>query len=102
MSDEKPRYRQNRRLKQARLQRRVRNRQRLINQFRVFCKLFLIAGIFALIFFLLKSPQWRLKSDAFGSLESPALEVVNNHIVPEQKILSALRRNQVPKQPLFM
>ena len=27
---------------------------------------------------------------------------VNNRIVPEQKILMALRRNQVPRQPIFM
>ena len=47
-------------------------------------------------------PQWRLSNDAFDSLESPALEIVNNHIVPEQKILSALRRNQVPTQPIFI
>ena len=47
-------------------------------------------------------PQWRMKSNAFDSLNSPALEILNNHIVPEQKILSALRRNQVPRQPIFL
>ena len=47
-------------------------------------------------------PQWYLPSDAFDSLNSPSLEIVNNHIVPEQKILSALRRNQVPTQPIFL
>ena len=47
-------------------------------------------------------PQWRLHSNAFDSLNSPALEIVNNRIVPSQKILSALRRNQVPLKPIFM
>ena len=47
-------------------------------------------------------PQWRLRADAFDNLNSPALEIINNHIVPEQKILSALRRNQVPTQPIFL
>ena len=30
------------------------------------------------------------------------MEIINNRIVPSQKILSALRRNQVPTQPIFL
>ena len=102
MSDEKPKYNQNRRLKQAKMQRQVRKSQRRLARLRIFYKLFLIFGMIFLIWFILKMPQWRLASDAFDSLESPALEIINNHIVPEQKILSALRRNQVPLQPIFL
>ncbi len=102
MSDEKPKYNQNRRLKQARMQRQVRQSQRRLNRLRVMYKFFLVIGLACLIMFILKMPQWKLASDAFDSLESPALEIVNNHIVPEQKILSALRRNQVPQQPIFL
>ena len=47
-------------------------------------------------------PQWRLSPDAFDSLNSSSLEIVNNRLVPSQKILSALRRNQVPTQPIFL
>ena len=82
---------QNRRLKQARMQRQVRQSQRRLNRLRGLYKFFLIVGLIFLIVFILKMPQWRLKSNAFDSLESPALEIVNNHIVPEQKILSALQ-----------
>ncbi len=102
MSDEKPRYNQNRRLKQAKMQRQIRQSQKRLARLRVFYKLFLIFGLVFLILFILKMPQWRLKSNAFDSLNSPALEIINNHIVPDQKILSALRRNQVPKQPIFL
>ena len=102
MSDEKPRYNQNRRLKQAKMQRQIRQSQRRIARLRVLYKLFLIIGLILLILFILKMPQWRLKSNAFDNLNSPALEILNNHIVPEQKILSALRRNQVPRQPIFL
>lgn len=102
MSDEKPKYNQNRRLKQAKMQRQVRQSQRRLVRLRIIYKLFLIFGMIFLILFILKMPQWRLSSNAFDSLESPALEIVNNHIVPEQKILSALRRNQVPRQPIFL
>ena len=102
MSDEKPKYNQNRRLKQAKMQRQIRQSQKRLARLRVFYKLFLIFGLVFLILFILKMPQWRLKSNAFDSLNSPALEIINNHIVPDQKILSALRRNQVPKQPIFL
>ena len=102
MSDERPKYNQNRRLKQAKLQRQIRQSQKRLNRLRVLYKVFLIFGIIFLIMFILKMPQWKLKPNAFDSLESPALEIINNHIVPEQKILSALRRNQVPTQPIFL
>lgn len=102
MSNEKPRYNQNRRLKQAKMQRQIRQSQRRLNQLRTFYKISIIFGIIFLITFILKMPQWRLRADAFDSLDNPALEIVNNHIVPEQKILSALRRNQVPTQPIFL
>lgn len=105
MSDEelnRPRYHQNRRLKQAKMQRQVRKSQRRLARLRVMYRLFLIFGMIFMIFFILKMPQWRLHSNAFDSLNSPALEIVNNRIVPSQKILSALRRNQVPRQPIFL
>ena len=102
MSKDKPRYNQNRRLKQAKLQRKIRKSQKRLSRLRAFYKLFLILGFIFLIAFILKMPQWRLPSNAFDSIENSALEIVNNHIVPEQKILSALRRNQVPTQPIFL
>ena len=95
-------YNQNRRLKQAKLQRQIRRTQKRLNRLRVLYKLALIFGLIFTILFILKMPQWRLSSNAFNSVESPALEIINNHIVPEQKILYALRRNQVPKQPIFL
>jgi cell division septal protein FtsQ len=102
MTNEKPKYNQNRRLKQAKLQRKIRQSQKRLARLRMFYKLFLIFGLVFLIMFILKMPQWRLNENAFDSLNNSSLEIVNNHIVPEQKILSALRRNQVPTQPIFL
>ena len=99
---EHPRYHQNRRLQQAKMQRQVRKSQRRLNQLRALWKLFITIGLICVGIFILKMPQWRLHSNAFDSLNSPALEIVNNRIVPSQKILSALRRNQVPLKPIFM
>ena len=99
----KPAYSQrNRRLKQAKMQRQIRQSQKRLVRLRAFYKFSLIVGLILSIIFILKLPQWRLHSNAFDSLNNPALEIVNNRIVPSQKILSALRRNQVPLQPIFM
>ncbi len=102
MSEEKSKYNQNRRLKQARMQRQVRQSQKRLNRLRAFYKFFLLVALTALCALILKLPQWRLPADAFDSLESTSLEILNNRIVPSQKILSALRRNQVPRQPIFL
>ena len=70
MSNEKPRYNQNRRLKQAKMQRQIRQSQRRLNQLRTFYKISIILGIIFLITFILKMPQWRLRADAFDSLDN--------------------------------
>ena len=101
-NEEHPRYHQNRRLQQARMQRQVRRSQRRLNQLRSLWKLFIIVFLIALGVGILKMPQWRLHKNAFDSLNSPALEILNNHIVPAPKILSALRRNQVNTRPIFL
>ncbi len=101
-NEEHPRYHQNRRLQQARMQRKIRQSQRRLNSLRAFWKFFLVVSLIALGIVILKMPQWRLHTNAFDSLNNPALEIVNNKIVPSQKVLSALRRNQVPLQPIFL
>lgn len=105
MSDEeieRPKYHQNRRLKQARMQRQVRKSQRRLNRLRFLYKISLLLVMIAFCLIILKMPQWRLNSKAFDNLNNPSLEIVNNKIVPSHKILSALRRNQVPKRPIFL
>lgn len=96
------RSRQNRRLKQARMQRQVRKSQRRLNRLRALWKMLVFFSMIALCFYILKMPEWRLHKNAFDSLNSPALEIVNNKIVPSQKILAALRRNQVSTRPIFL
>ena len=97
-----PRYRQKRRLKQAQMQRQVRKSRRRLNKLRAMLKLFIMLFLIAFGFYILKMPQWRLHTNAFDNLNSSALEIANNKIVPSQKILSALRRNQVCTKPIFL
>ena len=98
----KPRYNERRRLKQKKMTRQVRRSQKRLKRLRMFYKLFLVLFIVLISLFILKMPQWRLHSNAFDNLNSPALEITNNQIVPSQKILAALRRNQVPLKPIFL
>ncbi len=106
MSDEEyiqhPKYRQKRRYQKRRMERKVKKSIRRINRLRVIWKLILLITLIALCYMLLKMPQWRLHSNAFDNINSPALEIINNKIVPSQKILSALRRNQVSTKPIFL
>ena len=97
-----PRYHQNRRLQQARMQRQVRKSQRRLNQLRSLWRMFIILFLCAVGLLVLKMPQWRLHKNAFDNLNSQSLEIVNNKIVPSNKILSALRRNQVSTKPIFL
>ena len=95
-------YKQNRRLKQARMQRQVRKSQRRLNKLRAWWKFFILVFISVMCVYILKMPQWRLHTNAFDRLDSPALEIVNNKIVPAQKVLSAIRRNKVDTRPIFL
>ena len=94
--------RRKRRIKQKKMQRKVKRSQRQLSQVRAMLQLFIIFSLIAFILIVLKLPQWRLHKNAFDSLNSPALEIVNNKIVPAHKILSALRRNQVSTKPIFL
>ena len=105
MSDEeeiKPRYLRSHRLKRAKMQRQVRKTQRRLTRLRTMYKLFVLFFLAFACLFILKLPQWRLPSNTFDSVDNPALEILNNQIVSSQKILSALRRTQVPRQPIFL
>lgn len=106
MSDEEysnnHKYYQQRRFKKRKLERQVKKSRRRLNKLRVLWKFILLVMLILLSYSLLKMPQWRLHTYAFDSLDSPALEIVNNKIVPSQKILSALRRNQVSTKPIFL
>lgn len=105
MSDDNkanPKYYRNHRLKQVKMQRQVRITERRLGRLRMIYKLIIIMSMIILGLFILKMPQWRLPSNTFDSVNSKSLEIVNNHIVPSQKILSALRRTQVPTKPLFL
>ncbi len=90
------------RVQTRRLHRQVKKSRRRLNKLRALWKFLMLILLLMLCYFLLKMPEWRLHVNAFDNLNSPVLEIVNNKIVPSQKILSALRRNQVSTRPIYL
>lgn len=103
MSDEElSTSKQKHRFRQKRMQRKVKNTQKRLNKLKAVYKMLIMLFMVLMGLFILKMPQWRLPSNSFDRVDSPSLEIVNNRIVPSQKILSALRRTQVPLKPIFL
>lgn len=91
-----------RRLKQAQMQRKIKAQKRRLQKMRSWLKFLIVVSIIAACYGLIKLPQWYLAPNAFDKSSNSALEIINNKIVPSHKILTALRCNPVPKDPIFM
>lgn len=96
------RYSARRRLQQNRMERQVRKSQRMIKRFRFFARYITIAFLIFLGYYLVKSHHWYLDKNVFNSISNPSLEILNNKIVPSYKILSALRRAEIPNKPMYI
>ena len=90
------------RLKSKQMQRQEKNRRRRLRAFRNWLKFFLVVLMMGFTYLLVTLPQWYLSPAAFDRVVNPSLEITNNKIVPSHKVLSALRCNPVPKEPIFM
>lgn len=94
-------YYTNRRLQKNKMERKVRQTQMWLSRLRAFVRLCSIVILIALGNLLIKLPQWYLNSNVFNSPNNSYLEIFNNKIVPSYKILSALRRTDVPNVPIY-
>ena len=91
-----------RRLKQAQMQRQVKRQKRRLQKIRAWLQFAIVVIVLLASYGLVKMPQWYLAPDAFDKTSSQSLEIINNRIVPAYKVLSALRCNPVPQEPIFM
>ena len=91
-----------RRLKQAQMQRKIKSRKRRIQRFRSLLKVVIVLITLLACYGIVKLPQWYLAPTAFDKSSNPSLEIINNRIVPAHKILTALRCNPIPTEPIFM
>ena len=75
-----PKYHQNRRLQQAKMQRKVRKSQRRLSQLRALWRLFIIIFLIFLGVVILKLPQWRLHRNAFEVCTKPIFLVKTDNL----------------------
>ncbi len=106
MSDEEikkiNKYNIKRRLKQSKMKRKIRHTQRRIKTFRIVLRLLLIVGLLYLCYHIIYMKSWRLPQDALSRLNSPALKISNNKIVPSYKILAAIRQIEIEDKAIFL
>ncbi len=87
-------------VKKMQRSRQVRKGRKRQNAFRTFlCLIMNVIIVFAL-YYLTTMPQWYLNENAFTNGES--IEILNNDIVSTQKILAALKSEEVLKTPIYM
>lgn len=94
-------YYTNRRLQKNKMERKIRQTQMWLGRFRVLVRLLTILLLIAIGYKLIRLPQWYLNDSVFNSPNNQYLEILNNRIVPSYKILSALRRTDIPRTPIY-
>ena len=90
------------RIKRNKQERSVRRSNMWMRRIKVFLRFLTILVLMFLCYKLIRMHQWYMSPKAFDSADSPYLEIVNNKIVPDYYILAALRKNEVPKVPIYM
>lgn len=92
----------NTRIRRNKQERTVRRTNMWMRRFRVLLRILTILVLSLLCYKIIRMPQWYMSPKAFDSVNSPYLEILNNKIVPDYYILAALRKNEVPKVPIYM
>ena len=83
-------------------ERSVRRSNMWMKRLKVLLRILMILVLMFLCYKSMRIHQWYMTSNAFDSAKSPYLEILNNKIVPDYYIIAALRRNAVPKVPMYM
>ncbi|MCM1266159.1 MAG: FtsQ-type POTRA domain-containing protein [Candidatus Gastranaerophilales bacterium] len=91
-----------RRRKQAQLKRNVRKSKQNIKLVLFFSRLFLIIFLVCLCYLIVRLKYWKLNPHAFESLNNTSIKIENNYIVPSERILKAVKENEVPTCPIFL
>ena len=96
------RYTEQRRMQKRKMLRKVEHSQKRLIKLRRYARFFIIVGLIFLGYKIVNMQSWIMDPTAFDTVHNPSLEIINNKIIPSNKILMALRQNDVPRIPLFM
>lgn len=79
--------------------RKGRKKQSVFRNFFRFCMTILLLCAFV---YISKMPQWYLNKNIFTVLNSNSVTIINNKIVKSYKIMSLLKKSEVPDVPIYM
>jgi len=83
-------------------ERKVRKGRMRRERMRVFLRfLFIIAAAYAM-YYISTMPQMYLPKNAFSIVNSDAVQIINNKIVPTHRILTVLKGIPVPQKPIYI
>lgn len=71
-------------------------------RFRSVIRFFLSVLFILVLVYGLKSNGWYMDKNAFNTVNTGSVEIINNKIVPSSKILALLKNSNVPNVPLYM
>jgi len=89
-------------VRKMRRSRQVRKGRKRKNAFRAFMCFVVNVVLIVSLVYLTGMPQWYLDENPFSTADGGSLEILNNHIVSDRKILSALKNEEMPHVPVYM
>ena len=82
-------------------QRRVRGKQVHVKHIHTFCRFLLSSLLIVGSYYFMKLPGWHISQDAFTHSDTSVISLVNNEIVPDEKIYHLLTTVQTDGKPIF-
>ena len=83
-------------------ERRVRKGRLRRERLRIFLRFLFVLAALYIMYFVYKMPVMYLPKNAFSIVNSEAVQIINNNIVPTHKILTVLNSVKVPDKPVFL
>lgn len=83
-------------------QRRVRGKQVHLKHIHTFCRFLVSSLLIVGTYYLLKLPGWYINPEAFAHSDSEVIKLLNNDIVPDEKIYTLLSGFQAEGTPIFV
>ena len=82
-------------------QRRVRGKQNNIKHLHTFCRFLLSSLLIVGSYYFIKLPAWYISPEAFSNSDPEVIKLVNNDIVPDEKIYKLLNAFEPEGLPVF-
>ena len=89
-------------VKRVRKSRKVRQGRRKQSVLRKGVRFLMTLLMIFLLVYISKMPQWYLPKDAYTKADNEIISIENNKIVKTYKIISVLKKHDIPNKPIYM